>query len=167
MYSTNHNEILNTTRQYNCRDVCKFSLRSSEHILNYSTPNFDRISNSIEIPLVGRGAGGGPSVVIALIPLPGTRWKLGKSLKMAVPCTHDDVIKWKHFPRYWPFVRGIHWSPVNWPPKRQWRGALMFSLICAWINSWANHRDAGDLRRRRTHHDVTVMYRKRPLPCRC
>ena len=21
--------------------------------------------------------------------------------------THDDVIKWKHFPRYWPFVRGI------------------------------------------------------------
>ena len=21
---------------------------------------------------------------------------------------HDDVIKWKHFPRYWSFVRGIH-----------------------------------------------------------
>ena len=20
---------------------------------------------------------------------------------------HDDVMKWKHFPRYWPFVRGI------------------------------------------------------------
>ena len=26
---------------------------------------------------------------------------------------HDDVIKWKHFPRYWPFVRGIHRPPVN------------------------------------------------------
>ena len=26
---------------------------------------------------------------------------------------HDDVIKWKHFPRYWPFVWGIHRSPVN------------------------------------------------------
>ena len=26
---------------------------------------------------------------------------------------HDDVIKWKHFPHYWPFVRGIHRSPVN------------------------------------------------------
>ena len=25
---------------------------------------------------------------------------------------HDDVFKWKHFPRYWPFVRGIHRSPV-------------------------------------------------------
>ena len=44
--------------------------------------------------------------------------------------THDDVIKWKHFPRYWPFVRGIHRSPVNSPHKGQWRGALMFSLIC-------------------------------------
>ena len=39
---------------------------------------------------------------------------------------HDDVIKWKHFPRYWPFVRRIHRSPVNSPHKGQWRGALMF-----------------------------------------
>ena len=29
--------------------------------------------------------------------------------------THDDVIKWKHIPRYWPFVRGIHRSSVNSP----------------------------------------------------
>ena len=42
---------------------------------------------------------------------------------------HDDVIEWKHFPRYWPFVRGIHRSPVNSPHKGQWRGALMLSLI--------------------------------------
>ena len=47
---------------------------------------------------------------------------------------HDDVIKWKHFPRYWPFVRGIHRSPVKSPHKGQWRGALMFTLICARIN---------------------------------
>ena len=32
---------------------------------------------------------------------------------------HDDVIKWKHFPRYWPFVGGIHRSPVNSPHKGQ------------------------------------------------
>ena len=51
---------------------------------------------------------------------------------------HDDVIKWKHFPRYWPFVRGIHRSPVNSPHKGQWRGALMFSLICTRINGWVN-----------------------------
>ena len=45
--------------------------------------------------------------------------------------SHDDVIQWKHFPRYWPSVRGIHRSTVNSPYKGQWRGALMFSLICA------------------------------------
>ena len=30
-----------------------------------------------------------------------------------IPFTHDAVIKWKHFPRYWPFVRGTHRSPVD------------------------------------------------------
>ena len=44
---------------------------------------------------------------------------------------YDDVIKWKHFPRYWPFVQGIHLSPVNSPQKGQWHGALTFTLICA------------------------------------
>ena len=70
---------------------------------------------------------------------------------------HDDVIKWTHFPRYWPFVRGIHRSPVNSPQKGRRRGALKFSLICAWTNGWVNSRDAGDLRRHRAHYDVTVM----------
>ena len=70
---------------------------------------------------------------------------------------HDDVIKWKHFPRNWPFVRGIHRSPVNSPHKGQWRGALMFSLTCAWMNEWVNNREAGDLRRFLAHYDVTVM----------
>ena len=52
---------------------------------------------------------------------------------------HDDVIKWKHFPRYWHFVLGIHRSPVNSPHKGQWRGALMFSLICAWWFETPSH----------------------------
>ena len=47
--------------------------------------------------------------------------------------------------------------PVNSPHKSQWRGALMFSLICVWINGWVNNREAGDLRRYRAHCDVTVM----------
>ena len=96
---------------------------------------------------------------------------------------HDDVIKWKHFPRYWPFVRGrggglcsgpdqrkhqsstslafvrgIHRSPVNSPHKGQRRGALMFSFNWARINGWVNNREAGDFRRRRLHYDVIVMY---------
>ena len=64
---------------------------------------------------------------------------------------HDDVAKWKHFPRYWPFNR----SPVNSPHKGQWRGALIFSLICAWISGWVSNRAAGDLRRHR--YDVTIL----------
>ena len=58
------------------------------------------------------------------------------------PALHDDVIKWKHFPRYWYFVRGNHRSPVNSPHKAQWRGALMFSLICA----CATHQYACDVK---------------------
>ena len=58
---------------------------------------------------------------------------------------------------YWPFVRGIHRSPVDSPHKGQWRGALIFSLISAWINGWANNRDAGDLRCQRAQYHVTVM----------
>ena len=71
---------------------------------------------------------------------------------------HDDVMKWKYFPRYWPFVRGIHRPPVNSPHKGQWRGALMLSLIWTWINGWVNHREAGDLRRHHTNYDVIVMW---------
>ena len=41
--------------------------------------------------------------------------------------------------------------------KGQWRGALMFSLICAWINGWVNAGEAGNLRRHHTHYDVIVM----------
>ena len=47
-------------------------------------------------------------------------------------------------------------SPVNCPHKGQWRGALMFSLICAWSKGWVKNRDCGDLRRHRAHYDVTV-----------
>ena len=66
------------------------------------------------------------------------------------------VTKQRHFPCYWPFVRGIHWSPVDSPRKGQWRGSLIFSLICAWTNGWANNHDACVLRRYRAHYDVTV-----------
>ena len=52
---------------------------------------------------------------------------------------------------------GISPIPGESPHKGQWRGALMFSLICVWINGWVNNRKAGDLRRYRAHYDVIVM----------
>ena len=65
------------------------------------------------------------------------------------PCGnfHDDVIKWKHFPRYWSFVRGIHRWLVNSPLKGQSSGALMFFFDL----------HTGHLRRHRAHYGVTVM----------
>ena len=73
------------------------------------------------------------------------------------PVTWINVIKWKNFLSYRPFVRGIHRSPVNSLHKGQWRGALMFSLICAWTNSWGNNGNVGDFRCHRTHYDIIVM----------
>ena len=73
-------------------------------------------------------------------------------------CNH---ICWRHqmetFPRYWLFLREIYRSSVTSLHKGQWRGALMFYLICAWINRWVNNCEAGDLIRHRTHCDVIVM----------
>ena len=80
---------------------------------------------------------------------------------------HDDVIKWKHFPRNWPLLRGNHRLPTNSPQEGQWRGALMFSLICGWTNDWVNNRDAGDLRRHRAHYDVTVISSPSSLSFKC
>ena len=69
----------------------------------------------------------------------------------------SSVSYWQHFSLYWPFVRGIHRSPVNSPYKGQWRWALMFSFIRAWINDWVNNREAGDLGCYRCHYGVIVM----------
>ena len=49
-------------------------------------------------------------------------------------------------------------GPGEFPQhKGQWRGALMFTLICVWINGWVNNHEAGDLRRYRVHYDIIVM----------
>ena len=47
----------------------------------------------------------------------------------------------------------------RWMPrtKGQWRWPLMFSLVCAWTNSWANNGDTGDLRYHHAHYDVSAM----------
>ena len=78
----------------------------------------------------------------------------------ALPPIHDDVIKREHFPRYCTFLKGIQRYVTNgfdFPHKGQWRGALMFSLICAWTNGWANNRYTADLKRHSAHYDVTVI----------
>ena len=74
---------------------------------------------------------------------------------MAFHAMHDvDIMDWTS-------------NIPNLNPIGQWRGALMFSLICPWMNDWVNNRDAGDLRRRRTHYDVTVMWDPRDSDPKC
>ena len=46
----------------------------------------------------------------------------------------------------------------RWIPHTRVSDETMFSLICVWINGWANNREAGDLRRYPTHYDVTVIH---------
>ena len=82
---------------------------------------------------------------------------VGHHVKAATLCVgsmHHDVIKWKHFSRYWPFVWGIHRSPLNSTHKGQWRGALVFHWATPWIQVWVKDREAGDVRCHRAHYDV-------------
>ena len=85
-------------------------------------------------------------------PLPQSQWRnLGKMKDANHNMTiHDDVIKWKHFPRYWPFARGIHRS--RWIPRTKASDAELWCFLC-----WENNHEAGDLRRYRDHNDVIVM----------
>ena len=70
---------------------------------------------------------------------------------------HDKVIKWKHFSCNRPFLWGIHLWHANSLHKGQWRGTLVFSMICSWKYGWTNNWNAGDLRSQRPHDYVTVM----------
>ena len=74
-----------------------------------------------------------------------------------------DYTWWRHqmetFSTLLAICAGNSPVPVNSPHKGQWRGALVFSLICARKNGWVNNRETGDLRRHRDHYDVTVMSR--------
>ena len=71
----------------------------------------------------------------------------------------------EHFQRHWSFLRGIHRLPVDSPCKGQWRGVLMFSLIYARTNDWANNRDTRDVRRHHVHYDVTIMVTETSNEC--
>ena len=88
------------------------------------------------------------------------RFSSRQYLRETIVCVrqyHDDVIKWKHFPRYWPFVRGIDRSLVNSPHQSPVTRSFDVFFDLAWINIWVNIREAGDLRRHRAHYDVIVM----------
>ena len=72
--------------------------------------------------------------------------------------SHDDVMKWQHFPRYWPFVRGIHgWFPSQRPVTQNFdvffdlhtnkrlskqSGCRWFETPCRWL--WPHSNDVDE-----------------------
>ena len=82
--------------------------------------------------------------------------KLGRDMISMAHCTSRRH-QMETFPPSLALCEEIHCPPVDPPHKRQWRGALVFSLICAWSYSWANNRNTGDLTCHRIHYDVTAM----------
>ena len=90
-------------------------------------------------------------------------WKCNGLCKLHFTCTTRHwkpvLIWWRHQMETFTALLAICAgnSPVNSPHKGQWRGALMFSLICTRINGWVNNGEASDLRRHCAHYDVTVL----------
>ena len=68
-------------------------------------------------------------------------WKLWHPVQSMETNSHDDVIKWKHFLRYWPFVRGIHRSgefPAQGPVTRSFD--VFFDLS---LKKWLSKQSRG------------------------
>ena len=61
---------------------------------------------------------------------------------------HDDIIKWKPFPRYFPSCGKF--------AGHQWKSLTKASDAELWCFLWSAP-DAGDLRRHRAQYDVTLM----------
>ena len=51
---------------------------------------------------------------------------------------HDDRFTWKHFPHFFPIVRGLVNSSHCWIPltKGKLLRALIFALLLAWTSCW-------------------------------
>ena len=76
----------------------------------------------------------------------------------AFPCTSSNGNIFCVTGPLWGEFTADWWIPLTKGQcKGQWRGPLVFSLICAWINGWVNNREAGDLRHHRAHCDIIVM----------
>ena len=75
-------------------------------------------------------------------------WRLlsGVTSLFHVTCTfhmihtaHDDVMAWRRFPNYRPFVKKIHRWSVDPPPIASVMRSFNVFLLLAWISSWTNN----------------------------
>ena len=84
-------------------------------------------------------------------------WSLALWSRNHFIAAHDDVIKWKHFLSYWPFVRGI--TGHRWIPHKKASDAELWCFLWSahWIIGSVNNCEAGEFRCHRAHYDIIVM----------
>ena len=89
-------------------------------------------------------------------------WINNSTHKLYLDGVYTSLSWWRHqmetFSALLAICAGNSPVPGEFPHKGQWRRALMFTLICVWINGCVNNREAGDLRRYCAHYGVTVMF---------
>ena len=79
------------------------------------------------------------------------------SQRQSMECLYKEMYKTEGGSSWWRNQMDTFSAwPVNFPPKGQRCGALMFSFICALINGWVKNREAGDLRCHRAHYDISL-----------
>ena len=179
--------ILEVSRQSCCRGTCQISKRydnANYQSPDFKTRSFDRISSRIlkwtpgghQVHIMSYNLS---SVLIYI------SWNMHKVMfcflfvVVTLSLQSFALFKQKSLPAMasgWPLTSATWWRhqmetfsallalcagnspvPVKYPHKGQWRGALMFPLICVCINGWVNNREAGDSRHYRGHYDVNVM----------
>ena len=103
----------------------------------------------------------GPAILEEFPPVTRAHIALHWTYRHLHPIFDQQTSWWRHqmetFSALLALCAGNSPVPGEFPAEGQWRGALMFSLICTWINGSINNREAGGLRRHRTHYDVAVM----------
>ena len=104
---------------YNCMRTFLHYVHCKDALLDCSAPGGERCESLTWVDEIDIGKYKDPSGIgCRQLDIVGTTIAPSSFLRGELNITtHDDVIKWKHFPRYWPFVRGIHRSPVNSPHK--------------------------------------------------
>ena len=69
-----------------------------------------------------------------------------------------DVTVWKHFLHYWPFVRGMRWSPVHSRHKDPVTRPLIFFWNVTYRNCWINSRVPVVCRRHEVNDVIDLVH---------
>ena len=136
--------------------VCT-SFASILHILLWARKNVQSFAKNI-IPIGKSSLLTGRIYFATVQDMHACHWPLSLVIHVECVVMHDDVIKWKHFPR----VTGhlcVEFTGPRWIPRTKASDAELWCFLwsASWINGWVNNREADDLRRHRALYEVIAM----------